>query len=124
MDENDEYPGYSAALKAAGAEVLLWQEFGSYQGRWVAKIRLGGKLAWVSDYYGSCSVCDALEAELGYEDRHNPAKLAAFGKQYLENLLSQSEMEEKFIESAEWSLEDEKALEFVREHRIGTEEER
>jgi hypothetical protein len=59
--------GYATALKAAGAEVIEFTSFGSYQGKWMALVDYNGERGIVTGYYGSCSGCDAYEAEFGYE---------------------------------------------------------
>lgn len=97
--------GYIGALEAAGAVVLADSHFGSYQGDWLALVDYKGKRGFVHGGYGSCSGCDAFEAEFGYSDngcdehRYNPqsecaeckaetdsynARLAEFGRGYLE----------------------------------------
>lgn len=63
--------GYNAALTAAGATVLNMFIGGSYQGTWLARVRHPEKgEGWILDYYGSCTGCDAFEAEFGF-DRHS-----------------------------------------------------
>lgn len=96
---------YSSALEAAGAVVHTYETFGDYQGTWVADVTFNGIRGLVVGSYGSCSGCDAFEAEIGYEHEYcrehnylcNPpscaacdeaktsydAKLAAFGLGYL-----------------------------------------
>jgi len=59
--------GYTEALKAAGAKVLLHKTVGSYQGEWVAVVEKDGEVKALHAYYGSCSGCDAFEAEFGYD---------------------------------------------------------
>src|ERR1041385_38155 len=56
---------YQKALEAAGAKVIDFKEFGSYQGDWFAFLDDG---QIVSGSYGSCSGCDAYQAEFGYSD--------------------------------------------------------
>jgi len=58
-----EYPSYEGALRAGGANVLTFQQFGSYQGEWYAKVEFDGRTGWVSGSHGSCSGCDAIEAD-------------------------------------------------------------
>jgi len=53
------------ALEATAAIVLYYEAFGSYQGDWVAFIHYDGQLGVVVGSYGSCSGCDAFEAEFG-----------------------------------------------------------
>lgn len=59
---------YSDAMEAAGAEVLVYKEFGSYQGEWYAKVRFDGNIMWVNGSYGSCTGCDSFQAEFGYSE--------------------------------------------------------
>lgn len=59
---------YEEALKAAGAEVHAYETFGSYQGDWWALVSYEGKHGFVHGYYGSCSGCDAFEAEFGWTE--------------------------------------------------------
>lgn len=54
---------YQSALESAGAVVHAYEEFGSYQGDWYAKVTHNGVTGWVSGSFGSCSGCDAWEAE-------------------------------------------------------------
>ena len=59
---------YQLALEKAGADVLVFEYFGSYQGDWLAKVNYDGQLGWVHGYYGSCSGCDSFQAEFDYDD--------------------------------------------------------
>lgn len=72
--------GYQSALEAAGATVHVFEQFGSYQGDWWAKVTLpDGRKGWISGAYGSCSGCDAFEGEFGYSahcDDHYGNELA------------------------------------------------
>ena len=59
---------YCEAMKAAGAKVLEYKTFGSYQGDWWAKVVFEGKSYWVHGSYGSCSGCDSFQAHFdGYD---------------------------------------------------------
>lgn len=60
--------GYRKTLEKAGAIVHCFKEFGSYQGTWLAKVTFENETGWVEGYYGSCSGCDAFQAEFGYFD--------------------------------------------------------
>ena len=96
---------YCEAMEAAGAEILCYKSFGSYQGDWWTKVKYNGNTFWVHGSYGSCSGCDAFQAEFDREEeqchehlynyQHEPCvacdkaketyteKLADFGKSYL-----------------------------------------
>lgn len=112
---------YKKALEAAGAEVLAFETFGSYQGDWFAKVRYEGEVFWLRDYYGSCSGCDAFEADVGYswgipEEEYN-AKVAEFGKRYLEP--SERLTFEQALEIAgkdNWDNTSEDMVKFVKEN--------
>jgi hypothetical protein len=116
IEDEDEYRTYSTALKAAGARVLAYKEFGSYQGDWLAKVEYDGRVFWLRDYFGSCSGCDALEAELGYEDP-KPGQLAIFGKRYLnDEPLTFDEVLKAVSENVGWDSDAEEMVAFVREN--------
>lgn len=59
---------YRYALEAAGAVVHAFEEFGSYQGDWFAKVTHNGVTGWVTGSFGSCSGCDAWSAEFDCYD--------------------------------------------------------
>lgn len=110
--------GYREAFEAAGAEVLLYKEFGSYQGDFYAKIRFNGEIGWVHGSYGSCSGCDAFEAEFGWHDYDDTEKLASFGLTYVETLLTQDEAESNAAENIEWDDGAVQALKWLKENPL------
>ncbi len=57
--------GYQQTLEANGVIVKHYKEFGSYQGTWISVLEDG---RFIEGSYGSCSGCDAFEAEFGYGD--------------------------------------------------------
>jgi hypothetical protein len=57
--------GYKQAIEATGVKVKEFEMFGSYQGDWIALLEDGRV---ITGSYGSCSGCDAFEAEFGYSD--------------------------------------------------------
>ena len=112
---------YQEALEAAGAQVLAFAEFDSYQGDWLARLPGG----YVSGSYGSCSGCDAFEGEFGHwsgrcsEHDYEPnppadceacaagkavysKRLTAFGQSYLDDLTDAASLRERFTKQAEW----------------------
>ncbi len=129
---------YQRALEAAGAEVLSFGEFGSYQGEWWAKVRVNGQEGWVNGSYGSCSGCDSFQAEFGWDDdgscdehrwEANPPqdckdckraavvyqeKLADFGRPYVEGLMTQDEAEKSAARNIEWDSDAEPMLAYVK----------
>ena len=77
---------YGEALRAAGCTVLEFEEFGSNQGEWLALVEIDGERGVVEGSYGSCSGCDAFEAEFGWNDDERgdyQERLADFGRGYL-----------------------------------------
>ena len=124
--------GYQEALEAAGATVLAFETFGSYQGDWLALVERNGQRGWIKDYFGSCSYCDAFEADIGwepyeYDDEDEPpyserkaeydAKVKAFGERYFETpLLTTEEVLAKVSENLEWDTGADDMVAFVKAH--------
>lgn len=126
--------GYYEALEAAGASVHAYNEFGSYQGQWYALVTYNGETGWIADWYGSCSGCDAFEADVGYERdccedhwTHTPecercvsreaeyeTTLTNFGKTYLEGkLLTTDEVLSKLREECCYSCDADEVIAWV-----------
>ena len=59
--------GYELTLRKAGADVLAFQKFGSYQGTWLAFVIYNGEKGIVQGCYGSCSGCDSYQATFDYD---------------------------------------------------------
>jgi len=128
---------YQEALEAAGAKVLAYESFGSYQGDWLALVEYNGQAGYVSGSYGSCSGCDSFQCEFGYDseqqcDEHryegpSPAdcqgcvnlkadydtRLKAFGEGYLSLLESKDNLVKKFTEQAEWDGDAQEVLDWL-----------
>jgi len=125
---------YEEALKAAGIEVILFESFGSYQGDWWAKVKVGNDTGWINGAYGSCSSCDALEAEVGSEpwgsgpddpniteeDRLEwqdyKVRLREFGERYMSDLKTKEEALKIASENIEWDLDAEVMVKFIEEN--------
>lgn len=139
-NKKDNNMGYKKCLELAGAVVIDYEEFGSYQGDWLAYVEYKGKKGFIKDYYGSCSGCDAYEAEFGFHDHdcvdekyYSPhysgykdncklcqaekLKAIKFGEDYLENILSYDEVLKNVSENLEWDGDANNMLEFVKKHR-------
>lgn len=108
---------YEDALKAAGAVVHAFEEFGSYQGDWYALVSFKGRTAFVHGAYGSCSLCDAFQAEFYGYGETTPEKLAAFGLSYLDEdlLLSPEEALEHASRDLEWDMEAQYMVDWIKE---------
>jgi hypothetical protein len=116
--------GYEKSLEKAGAKIIAFKEFGSYQGTWLAFVEYNGEKGIVEGSYGSCSGCDSFKAEFNYtdepsekdgkyyktywadedectEEEFNQAvldydlKLANFGKSYLEPMYDKAHYERR-----------------------------
>lgn len=129
---------YRLALEAAGAEVLSFSSFGSYQGDWWALVEYNGVKGYVTGSYGSCSGCDAFSADFGslyhwtegdyngnMHDVFNNSfencnqcnviieRLKEFGKSYL-NLLSKKEAIAKASLDLEWDMEAQRMIDWIK----------
>lgn len=113
---------YDTALTAAGATVHRFEMYGGYLGNWMAHVTLpDGRTGFILDYYGSCSGCDAYQAELEYNSHKGDSgeyhsdgekadtckrcaairdKIAKFGATYFDQLLT---VEEALAKCAEWT---------------------
>ena len=107
---------YELCLFFAGAKVIAFGSFGDWQGSWYAKVEYAGEVGWVCGSYGSCSGCDAFEAEFydAYSDAPDlNSRYAEFGKSYLESIISQ-EQQESILQI---SREEPEILDFVKAQR-------
>jgi hypothetical protein len=105
---------YKSALEAAGATVLHFANFGDYSGTWYAQVEYKGETGWISDWYGSCSHCDAFQREFDYCHESYEERLAEFGKRYLDSILPAEHFFGSLKEDAEWSQDAETALFWIR----------
>ena len=64
--ESIKLTGYEDVLSRLYDKVYCYEEFGSYQGDWPAKVRKGNEVFWLLGYYGSCSGCDWFQAKEDY----------------------------------------------------------
>ena len=133
---------YCQALEAAGAKILQFKEFGSYQGDWWAKVDVNGEIGWIAGSYGSCSGCDAFEAEFGYGvefcDDHKwiydesvtntcsdcqevkeqyQIRLADFGKVYLDTLYTHEEAVKEASRYIDWDFHAPEMVEWITENK-------
>jgi hypothetical protein len=127
---------YKAAMEAAGARVIAFETFGSYQGDWFAHVEYTGVTGIVQGCYGSCSHCDAFESEFGYrEDECNERyaegrqaetctgcsvaradyqeRLAAFGREYLDNIVTKEEAMKYAKRNEEWDMEAKEMIDWL-----------
>ena len=108
---------YNEALEAAGAKVLEFATFGSWQGEWVALVEYKGEVGWVQGSFGSCSHCDSFEAEFGWHDEEEDdyqERLASFGESYLDGLMTIELTAKYFDQAAEWDTDSAGAAEWIR----------
>lgn len=108
---------YAEAMEAAGAKVLAFEEFGSYQGEWWAKVEFNGVTGFVGGSYGSCSGCDAFQSEFGYGSAsETPEKLAAFGLSYLDNIITIDEAVAIANKNSSWDVEADEMVKWLKEN--------
>lgn len=58
-----EFYNYEIVAVARGQKPVLYNEFGSYQGEWMLLAKDADQFYVYKGWYGSCSGCDALQAE-------------------------------------------------------------
>ena len=118
---------YKELLYRICDKVYCFEEFGSYQGDWWAKVKYKGKTGWVHGYFGSCAGCDELEAVrddiydcLNDEEAQKIYDNAVdeFKRSYLqpEYILSQEEAEKEAQENVNWDMEAQEMVDFIKEN--------
>lgn len=75
-------PRYSVVAWCRGHEILFYREFGSYQGEWAMISYCDGEYYVWKGYYGSCSGCDAYEAEMNGDVFAADAQTVKFASEY------------------------------------------
>lgn len=109
---------YQKALEAAGANVLEFQEFGDWQGSWVALVIYEGERSWVQGSFGSCTGCDAFQNEFEWDSDFTcesvQDRLAQFGRTYLNDLMTTEEVLREYDRDSEWDSDSEQAASWVR----------
>jgi hypothetical protein len=133
--------GYKECLELAGATVIDHKEFGSYQGDWIAYVEYKGERGFIKDYYGSCSQCDAYEAEFGFishfhiDDKYyyphsdgykNNCKLCQkeklkaikFGEEYLKDILDYSDILKEISKNLQWDTSANEMLDFIKKYKM------
>lgn len=111
---------YHWVLEEAGATVHAFQDFGSYQGDWLAKVTYNGKTGWIKDCYGSCSGCDAFESESGWKDRtkkewHEFA--VDFAKEYLDDIITFDEVMAYAKKNISWDVDAKNMVEWLEDNK-------
>lgn len=114
---------YETALQAAGANIKEFRTFGDYQGTWIAHL---SDNTFIVGYYGSCSGCDAFEAEFrssymydveeGAANDYNE-RLIKFGESYLTGAYTREEFLNKYKdcnEDYEWDMESKEIREWIK----------
>lgn len=100
---------YKSSLEAAGAIVLHYKEFGTWQGDWFAVISYKNSKGLVHGAFGSCAGCDAFQSEMEdfyYSDlpENRAEKLKILGERYLKSVISIEEAMKYAEKSIAWDL--------------------
>ena len=134
---------YQKCIKLAGANVLLFKEFGSYQGDWWAKVEYNNKTGWINGSYGSCSGCDAFLGEFDFDSHEHKdnsyvnyydmpeqykenciecqdlvKRMKEFGKSYLDDIMTQEKAEIEASKNLEWDLDAQEMFDYIKNNKI------
>lgn len=116
--EGDNEMSYEQSLVAAGARVVAFQEFGDWQGSWLALVEYQGQRGWVQGSYGSCDVCDAFQSEFDWDSDFAcegvQQRLVQFGQSYLDDLRSSAQLLAQYDADAQWDSDSADAALWVR----------
>ena len=86
--------GYRSAVEATGAIVHEYEQFGDYQGTWGMIVTHEGKRCLIMGAFGSCSGCDAFEAEFGYNDQPREENGKYYTNQYGNNEITKDQYDD------------------------------
>ena len=120
--------GYVRALWACGLKVVSSFRTKDYQGTWWALVEFpNGERYFVRDEFGSCSVCDPYLSEFErwtspetgeYEDfQERPDylhRLAAFGRQYVANCMTESQALEEASKNIDWDMDAQESVDWIK----------
>jgi len=109
---------YKGVLELVGATVHAYRCFGSYQGDWLAKITWKGTDGWVRGGYGSCSGCDTIQwiqDEIPVDEQEEEFRRIAL-TYYLDNILTQDDVEAYAKKNLEWDMDAQDMIDFVKEN--------
>lgn len=130
--------GYETCMELAGAKIIAFQNFGSYQGDWLACVEYKNEILLINGSYGSCSGCDAFQGEFDcdshevkgeyhyYYELHDDCdeckklkeKMIDFGKGYLDNPSNPEMLLEEYEKEKEWDGDKPEMIKFINEHFI------
>ena len=108
---------YQQALEAAGARVLAFEQFGDWQGSWVALVEYQGQRGWVQGAFGSCDYCDAFQSQFDWDSdfacEDVQGRLVQFGRNYLDDLQTTEQLLSQYNAYADWDSESGNAIAWV-----------
>lgn len=111
----DEYEnGYIRAIRAAGYEVIDYEEFGSYQGDLLVFVRKNGKHGFILESYGSCSGCDAFQAEVRND---TPEEIKEFSIRYEDTMQSYDQALAYAKKHEQWDAEAKEMISWIQKHQ-------
>ena len=102
---------------ALGKPVEEYKTFGDYQGTWIAKV---DDDKYIVGGYGSCSVCDAFEAEFSdawdKEEIELIDRYKKFGEEYIHRYHTKEELKRSYDrnEIDSWDIEGKELRDYVR----------
>lgn len=118
----DDCWNYQLALHMTGVKVIGYEMFGSYQGDWWALVEFPNhERYFVGGSYGSCSGCDAFEAEFGWNDESKPDyahRLRDFGLEYLTDCRTREQAVEEASHNLSWDHDAQGMVDWL--IRVGT----
>lgn len=95
-----------------GVTEVKAEYYGSYQGEFLCSIIKDGEYLLIHDWYGSCSGCDAFEAELGHGDVAREDAIN-FAESYINSAIPRHKMIEfleKEVSDDSWCTEKKEML--------------
>lgn len=105
--------GYCQALEAAGAKIIDYNYFGSYQGDLLVIAEVDGARKYYKISYGSCSGCDHFEDV----EPNTPEQLKAFGEEYINGDMTYDEILNYVKRNLEWDQDAKTMVQWLEERK-------
>lgn len=116
MNYEDVYSYEDCFALYPGVTEVEAKYYGSYQGEFLCRIVYNGEILYIHDWYGSCSGCDAFEAEFAWSSSKTKKNLINFAKSYIGAALPKEKMI-KYLEHEldEWDTEKREMLQDLKD---------
>ena len=108
----EKFERHEEPLVRAGAQMILYETAGGYQGEWIAIVMYRGMQGWVGGYYGSCSGCDTLLGLCNWNSSPEEVaqRMKEYGEELLEGLSTDASELEEYLADTDFGEDEKKEI--------------